>query len=153
MSSYQATVTWKLKDNESPGSRRYSRDHMWIFDGGLEVPASASPHVVPPPLSSPQHVDPEEAFIAAIASCHMLWFLHGAASKGFNVTGYTDTASGTLGKTADNRMAMTEVILQPQATFAGAAPDADTLSALHAQAHKQCFIANSVTTKISVQPR
>jgi organic hydroperoxide reductase OsmC/OhrA len=153
MSSYHATVSWKIKDNEAFTSRRYSRDHSWTFDGGLTVPASASPHIVPPPQSSPQHIDPEEAFIASLSSCHMLWFLHNVASKGFNVSSYTDHATGTLGKTADNRMAMTTVTLQPQVVFEGAAPDAATLSALHAQAHKQCYIANSVTTQISIEPQ
>jgi organic hydroperoxide reductase OsmC/OhrA len=150
MASYQATVSWKLQPGES--FPRYSRDHRWTFDGGLSIAASASPHVVPPPLSTPSHVDPEEAFIAAIASCHMLWFLHLAGNGGFKVASYTDTASGIMGRNEQKRMAITEVNLRPAVLFDGPAPAADALAELHAQAHEKCFIANSVTSKITVQP-
>jgi organic hydroperoxide reductase OsmC/OhrA len=150
MASYQATVSWKLRPGES--SARYSRDHSWTFDGGLTVAASASPHVVPPPLSSPAHVDPEEAFIAAIASCHMLWFLHLAGNKGFHAASYTDNAVGHMGRTADKRMAITDVTLRPAIVFDGPAPDAAVLAELHQQAHEKCFIANSVNSKITIQP-
>jgi organic hydroperoxide reductase OsmC/OhrA len=150
MASYQATVSWKLKPGES--SARYSRDHSWTFDGGLTVAASASPHVVPPPLSSPANIDPEEAFIAAIASCHMLWFLHLAANKGFHVADYTDNAVGNMGRNADKRMAITDVTLRPSVSFDGLTPDTTVLAELHEQAHEKCFIANSVTSKITVQP-
>lgn len=150
MATYQATVSWKLQAGES--FPRYSRDHSWSFDGGLTIPASASPHVVPPPLSSPGHVDPEEAFIAAIASCHMLWFLHLAANAGFRAASYADTAVGNMGRNEQKRMAITEVILRPAVIFDGPAPDAAMLSQLHEQAHEKCFIANSVTSKITVQP-
>ncbi|HEY3487982.1 MAG TPA: OsmC family protein [Gammaproteobacteria bacterium] len=152
MSSYQATVSWKLRPGESFGERRYSRDHIWTFDGGLEIAASASPHVVPPPLSSPEHVDPEEAFIAAIASCHMLWFLHLIAIKGFKVASYTDTAVGNMGRNEQKRMAITAVTLRPAIVFDGPQPDASMLAGLHAEAHEKCFIANSVTSKITIQP-
>lgn len=150
MASYQATVSWKLQAGES--FPRYSRDHNWSFDGGLTIAASASPHVVPPPMSTPAHIDPEEAFIAAIASCHMLWFLHLAASAGFKVASYTDTAVGSMGRNEQKRMAITEVLLRPQVIFEGTAPDAETLAQLHEQAHEKCFIANSVSSKITVQP-
>lgn len=149
MASYQATVTWELQAGQS--HPRYSRDHNWSFDGGLTIPASASPHVVPPPLSSPSHIDPEEAFIAAIASCHMLWFMHLSANAGFKVTRYTDTAVGSMGRNEQKRMAITEVILRPQIVFEGASPDAAALAQLHEQAHEKCFIANSVSSKITVQ--
>jgi organic hydroperoxide reductase OsmC/OhrA len=150
MTSYQATVAWKLQPGES--YPRYSRDHSWSFDGGLTIAASASPHVVPPPLSTPAHVDPEEAFIAAIASCHMLWFLHLAANAGFKITSYADTAVGVMGRNEQKRMAITEVTLRPAAVFDGPAPDQVMLAHLHEQAHEKCFIANSVTSKITVQP-
>lgn len=150
MASYQATVSWQLQPGEL--FPRYSRDHNWTFDGGLILAASASPHVVPPPLSSPDHIDPEEAFIASIASCHMLWFLHLAGSAGFKVASYTDNAVGVMGRNEQKRMAITEVTLNPAAAFDGPAPDAATLAQLHEQAHEKCFIANSVTSKIMVRP-
>lgn len=149
-SSYQATVSWQLQPGES--HPRYSRDHSWSFDGGLTIAASASPHVVPPPLSTPAHIDPEEAFIASIASCHMLWFLHLAGGAGFKIASYTDTAVGSMGRNEQKRMAITEVTLRPAAVFDGPSPDAATLAQLHEQAHVKCFIANSVTSKITVQP-
>lgn len=149
MSSYQATVSWELPAGQS--HPRYSRDHNWSFDGGLTIAASASPHVVPPPLSTPAHIDPEEAFIAAIASCHMLWFLHLAGSAGFKVTSYADTAVGTMARNEQKRMAITEVILRPRIIFDGTAPDPVALAQLHEQAHEKCFIANSVSSKITIQ--
>jgi organic hydroperoxide reductase OsmC/OhrA len=101
---------------------------------------------------APGHIDPEEAFIAAIASCHMLWFLHLAGTAGFKVASYTDNAVGTMGRTDQKRMAITEVTLRPAVVFAGPAPDASARAQLHEQAHEKCFIANSVTSKIAVQP-
>lgn len=150
MTSYQATISWKLQPGES--FPRYSRDHSWTFDGGLSIAASASPHVVPPPLSNPAHIDPEEAFIAAIASCHMLWFLHMAANAGFKVASYTDNAIGSMGRNEQKRTAITEVTLRPAVIFDGSAPDGPALAQLHELAHDKCFIANSVTSKITVQP-
>ncbi len=150
MASYQATVSWKLQPGES--FPRYSRDHRWTFDGGLSIAASASPHVVPPPLSSPSHIDPEEAFLAAIASCHMLWFLHLAGDAGFKVTSYTDNTTGIMGRNEQKRMAITEVSLRPAVLFDGPGPEPDVLAKLHERAHEKCFIANSVTSKIIIQP-
>lgn len=132
---------------------RYSRAHIWQFDGGAIVPASSSPDVVRVPFSDPSGVDPEEAFIAAIASCHMLWFLSLAAKAGYVVDEYRDAPVGTMGKNAAGDVAMLRVDLQPRAAFVGApAPDPATLARLHHEAHAACFIANSVNTVITVTP-
>jgi organic hydroperoxide reductase OsmC/OhrA len=151
MSVYRATVEWTLDGDFL--ARRYSRAHTLAFDG-LVVPASASPHVVPLPFSREDALDPEEAFTAAIASCHMLWFLDFAARAGFEVASYRDEAEGTLGRNADGRMAMTQVVLRPAVQFVGArTPDPAELEALHHKAHDACFIANSVKTEVRVEPR
>jgi organic hydroperoxide reductase OsmC/OhrA len=152
MAEHSATVLWqragaKFTDN------RYSRAHRWIFDGGLTVPASASPHVVPIPLSEPSNVDPEEAFVAALSSCHMLWFLSIAARRGFVVDAYRDEAVGRMEKNEEGRLAITRVTLHPRIEFASPKiPDARELEGLHAEAHDNCFIASSVRTKVSVEP-
>jgi organic hydroperoxide reductase OsmC/OhrA len=132
---------------------RYSRGHRWQFDGGTQVPASSSPHVVPLPYSVEAAVDPEEAFVAALSSCHMLWFLSLAAKRGYLVDRYHDTAVGVMGRDADGKLAMLEVTLRPTATFAEAArPDDAELAALHEAAHAECFIANSVKTRVHCHP-
>jgi organic hydroperoxide reductase OsmC/OhrA len=115
------------------------------------VPASASPHIVPAPWSDAGCVDPEEAFIASLSSCHMLFLLDFAKRAGFAVASYVDEAEGVLGKLDNGRMAMTEVTLRPRITWAGDAPDAAALADLHHKAHHACFIANSVTTKVTVE--
>ncbi|HLL31871.1 MAG TPA: OsmC family protein, partial [Allosphingosinicella sp.] len=130
---------------------RYSRAHSWSFDGGAVVPASASPHVVPAPLSDPAGVDPEEALVASVSSCHMLWFLHLARDAGLDVVAYRDEALGTMGKDERGRMAVTRILLRPRIEFAGVAPAADALSRLHDEAHERCFIANSLRTQIVVE--
>ena len=152
MSEYVATVAWKRQGGEAFTDNRYSRAHQWEFDGGATVPASASPHVVPPPLSNPAAVDPEEAFVASLSSCHMLFFLFYAAKKRFVVESYVDHAVGHLGKNEAGRQAMTRVILRPAMQFSGTAPSADELRSLHDHAHHECYIANSVTTKVEVEP-
>lgn len=149
---HTATVRWRLGDGESFGQRRYSRGHRWIFDGGLEVPASASPSIVPQPWSRPEAVDPEEAFVASLASCHMLFALHHAADTGWTVREYEDRAEGDLGRDADGRMAIIGVRLRPRMVFDGAAPDAGTLADLHHRAHQDCFLANSVRCPVKVIP-
>jgi organic hydroperoxide reductase OsmC/OhrA len=118
MSHYTATITWLRKDAAFLDNK-YSREHLWQFDGGIQVPASASPHVVPLPLSTADAVDPEEAFIASLASCHMLWFLSIAAKHGFVVDSYRDEATGVMAKNAEGKLAMTEVTLRPRVTFSG----------------------------------
>lgn len=151
MSTHVATIRWQRGDAEFTDGR-YSRRHQWRFDGGAMVAASPSPDVVPAPWSDPAAVDPEEAFVAAIASCHMLWFLSLAAAAGYVVEHYEDAATGTLARIAPQRQAITEVVLRPRIAFGAAhAPDADRLAALHAAAHERCFIANSVKTAIRVE--
>jgi len=152
MSQYQATVLWQRPPDVAFTDGRYSRAHLWRFDGGAEVPASASPHVVPLPFSVPEAVDPEEAYIAALASCHMLFFLSIAAKRGFAVDRYDDTAEGVMEKNAEGRLAVTRVTLNPRVTYAGPAPDHAAERAMHHAAHEQCFLANSVRTAIDVRP-
>ena len=152
MSEYTARITWK-RAGAVFSDRRYSRAHRWIFDGGIEVPASSSPHVVPPPMSLPEAIDPEEAFVAALASCHMLFFLAIAATRDFVVDEYRDEAVGEMGKTAEGRMAMTRVVLRPTVRFAGGRlPAAEEFQAMHRLANEQCYIANSVRTEVVCEP-
>jgi organic hydroperoxide reductase OsmC/OhrA len=152
MGTHIATITWQRGD-ASFSDGRYSRLHEWRFDGGSVVAASPSPHVVPAPWSDAAAIDPEEAFIASIASCHMLWFLSLAAERGLVVDTYAYDAIGTMARIAPGRQAITEVVLRPRIAFSGAAPDAATIAGLHEAAHERCFIANSVKTAIRVEPR
>jgi organic hydroperoxide reductase OsmC/OhrA len=152
MGEYQVTVSWERR-GASFTDARYSRVHTWTFDGGLTVPATASPHVVAGPFTAEAAVDPEEAFVASLSSCHMLWFLSIAAGEGLVVERYRDQAVGVMGRNAAGRLAMTEVTLRPVVAFAGPAPSAAELEALHARAHEECFIANSVRTRVRVESR
>jgi organic hydroperoxide reductase OsmC/OhrA len=149
MADYAATVEWRSGGGFREG--RYSRAHRWSFDGGAVVPASSSPHVVPAPMSDSAGVDPEEALVASVSSCHMLWFLHLALDAGFEVAAYRDEARGTMGKDERGRMAMTRIVLRPEIEFAGGRPHADALARLHDEAHERCFIANSLRTEIVVE--
>jgi organic hydroperoxide reductase OsmC/OhrA len=149
---YTVTVDWE-RGNQAFTDNRYSRLHRLRFDGGIEVPGSSSPHVVPLPHSVSAAVDPEEAFVASLASCHMLWFLSIAAGRGFTVDRYVDEASGVLARAANGRLAMTRVVLRPRVVFSGAVqPAPDAFMAMHHQAHEACFIANSVTTEVACEP-
>jgi organic hydroperoxide reductase OsmC/OhrA len=152
MSEYRVTIEWT--GTASPDDflkGRYSREHRWAFDGGTVVDASASPSVVRLPWSNPQNVDPEEAFVASISSCHMLTFLYLAAKAGFAVASYRDEAVGVMTKTADGVEWVSRVTLVPQIRYAGdRQPGADELARLHDAAHHGCFIANSVKTEITV---
>jgi len=151
MGAHTATIRWRRGDGDF-ATGHYSRRHEWHFDGGMIVAASPSPQVVPAPWSDPAGVDPEEAFVAAISSCHMLWFLSLAAERGFVVDRYEDEAVGTMARIAPQRQAITEVVLRPRIQFAvGHVPDARALDALHEDAHERCFIANSVKTAIRVE--
>jgi len=152
MSTHGATIAWQRGD-AGFADGRYSRRHEWRFDGGAIVAASPSPQVVPAPWSDASAVDPEEAFVAAIASCHMLWFLSLAAERGLVVESYVDEAIGTMARIAPGRQAITEVVLRPRIAFAGAMPEAAIVAGLHDAAHERCFIANSVKTAIKVEPR
>jgi organic hydroperoxide reductase OsmC/OhrA len=153
MANHNAIIRWTASHGEDFGRGQYSRKHDWVFDGGAVVPASASPHVVPAPWSDAAAVDPEEAFVAAVASCHMLFFLDFARRSGVVVTSYEDEADGVMEKGDDGRVRITKVTLRPRIAFDGAPPDAAALDALHHKAHEACFIANSVTSKIVIEPR
>jgi organic hydroperoxide reductase OsmC/OhrA len=151
MSEYQARIHWKRHEGEVFTDSRYSRAHAWEFDGGVVVPASSSVSVVPLPYSKAENVDPEEAYVAALSSCHMLTFLFLAAKARFVVDAYDDRATGVMEKNAEGRLAMTRVRLEPRITFSGAlAPTAADLARLHHDAHEECYLANSVRTTIDV---
>ncbi len=152
MSQYTATIKWR-RDDQSFVDDDYSRGHTWEFDGGLSVPASSSPDIVPLPKSVAEYVDPEEAFVASLSSCHMLFFLAISEKNGYIIDKYTDNAVGYLGKNGQGRMAMTKVILRPKIEFSGdKQPTAGQTEKIHEQSHRQCFIANSVTAEVSVEP-
>ena len=150
--TYKVTVKWTRGEQEAFSDNKYSRKHSWIFDGGAEVEASSSPHVVPVPYSSESAVDPEEAFIVSLSSCHMLWFLSIAAMKGLVVESYEDDAEGVLDKDGDGRLMMTQVTLRPRIEFGGEnQPTSEEINELHEAAHNKCFIANSVKTVVTVE--
>ena len=152
MAQHISTILWQ-RDNASFVDHRYSRRHTWHFDGGAVVPGSSSPHVVPLPYSDATAVDPEEAFVASLSSCHMLWFLDVAARAGWVVDSYRDEAVGTLARNAQRQQAMTRVVLRPAVQFApGPQLTTDELLALHHRAHASCFIANSVKTDVVCEP-
>ena len=150
MHRYTAKIDW-AREGDDFGRGRYSRVHAWRFDGGIRVAASASPLVVPLPFSSEDAIDPEEALVAAAASCHMLSFLHVASKRGFVVERYDDEAEGIMEKNARGRYAITRITLRPRIVFAGARqPTAAELDALHHAAHDECYIANSISAEIVV---
>ena len=149
---HTALVRWDLGDHDFPG-KRYSRAHTWTFDGGVVVPASSSPQVVAVPMSDARAVDPEEAFVASLSSCHMLWFLDIASRAGYAVDRYEDAADGHMGRNAAGKPVVDVVTLRPRTRFAGArVPDAAALAALHHEAHAECFLANSVRCEIRCEP-
>ena len=152
MSEYKTVVEWSRGDAVFTDAR-YSRGHRWLFDGGIEVPASSSPSVVPLPLSVAAAVDPEEAFVASLSSCHMLMFLFLAAKRGFVVDSYRDEAVGLLAKDSSGKLAMTHVTLHPDIIFGGEKqPTSDELAEMHHESHEQCYIASSVKTDVRVVP-
>ena len=147
MSEHKATISW-TRGGKDFAYESYSRDHTWRFDGGVEVAGSAAPAY----LGNPANVDPEEAFVASVASCHMLTFLAIAARRRFVVDGYEDAAVGHMEKNAEGKLAVTRVDLHPKITFAGEKrPSPDEIAHLHELAHENCFIANSVRTEITVE--
>ena len=148
---YTATVAWARRDGDDFAKGRYGRDHEWRFDGGTTVPASASPAVVPQAYVGAATVDPEEAFIASIASCHMLTFLDLARRAGFVIDSYDDAATGEMAKTAEGRYWISAVTLHPRIVWVDREPGHSELQKLHHQAHDFCFIANSVKTAVSVE--
>jgi organic hydroperoxide reductase OsmC/OhrA len=152
MSLHRAGVDWTPREGEDFAKGRYSRLHTISFEGGITVPGSASPSVVPAPWASAEAVDPEAAFTAALSACHMLTFLDLARRAGFLVSAYRDEAEGTLARVSRGKMAVTRVVLRPAITWTGEKrPSAQELDALHHEAHELCFIANSVTTEVVVE--
>lgn len=152
MSTYTAIISWKRGD-QAFYDNRYSRAHVWRFDGGVEVAASSSPHVVPLPLSNAAAVDPEEAFVASLSSCHMLWFLSIAAKRKFRVDRYTDNAEGIIEKDGAGKLAMTRMTLRPDVSFSGEKiPSRIELDQMHHEAHEKCFIASSVKSEVRCEP-
>lgn len=152
MSKYVATIYWE-RSGEPFVDEKYRRGHTWSFDGGIEVPASSSPSIVPLPYSQARAVDPEEAFVAALSSCHMLWFLSIAARRGFCVDSYLDEAIGVMGRNVLNKLAITEVVLRPRIACSGDAPPTNAqIAAMHHKAHAECYIANSVTSEVRCEP-
>lgn len=149
--NYTAKITWKCDAPESFTKNQYSRAHTWEFDGGVVVPASSSPHAVRVPWSDESAVDPEEAFVAAISSCHMLTFLWIAAKRGFLIESYVDDAAGVLEPDSDGKQSMTRVELTPQIEWGGEMiPTEAEIQEMHHSAHEGCYIANSVKTAITV---
>jgi len=151
MSIYTATIRWSRDASQDFAKGQYSRVHEWAFDGGHVMTASPAPGIVRPPLSDPAGVDPEEAFVASLSSCHMLFFLDFARRAGFVVDSYVDEAEGELGKVAENKTGMTRVTLRPRIAWVDEGPDPAALADLHHKAHEACFIANSVTTEVTIQ--
>jgi len=151
--SYNVKIVWKKRLTDNFIEKKYSRAHKWIFDCGIELHASSSPHVVPLPYSEENAVDPEEAFVASLSSCHMLSFLFIAAKKKFIIDSYEDNAEGILKKNNEGKLAMTEVTLKPGIVFSGEnIPTKEQIDEMHHLAHEECFIASSVKTKINIVP-
>lgn len=151
MSTYTATIYW-TRSGANFSKNEYSRAHVWELDGGIRIPASSSPKIVPLPWSAEAAIDPEEAFVASLSSCHMLWFLSIARKHGFVVESYWDQAEGILMENEEGKLAMTRVVLRPEVLFQGPAPELDTLGRLHHEAHEACFIANSVKSLVQCEP-
>lgn len=152
MATYTAEIIWSRGD-QSFIDNKYSRRHLVRFDGGVEVQGSSSPHVVPLPYSATDAVDPEECFVAALSSCHMLWFLSLAASQGFVVDRNHDSAEGKMDRNAQGKLFVSQVTLRPDVRFSDATiPSATEIEALHHRAHEECFIANSVRTEVRCVP-
>jgi organic hydroperoxide reductase OsmC/OhrA len=152
MAEYKAIIQWQ---RTSPDFLRgkYSREHTWTFDGGFTVPASSSPHVLPPPWSNPAAVDPEEAFVAAISSCHMMTYLYVASRQGFQIDRYDDEAVGLTTKNEKGVPWVSSVALNPKIVYSGdKVPSSAEAEQLHHLAHEQCYIAQSVKTEIVVHP-
>jgi len=150
MSQYVATVVWE-REGQTFTDNRYSRRHLWRFDGGAEVVASSAPSSVPLPYSDASAVDPEEAVVAATSSCHMLFFLSFAAKAGFGVGRYEDQAVGTMGKDERGKISLIEIVLRPRIVWDGQVPDPSQLADLHHRAHEACYIANSLRATVRVE--
>jgi organic hydroperoxide reductase OsmC/OhrA len=149
MSLHKATIIWKCNTPEFM-TGRYSREHAWSFDGGLSVPASSSPAVVRVPLSNPANVDPEEAYVASLSSCHMLTYLHVARVAGFEIKSYEDEAVGEMAKNEKGVPWIAKVVLNPRIVYGDKVPSPEEEERLHHLAHEQCFISQSVKTAVTV---
>jgi organic hydroperoxide reductase OsmC/OhrA len=150
MSEHKATIRW-TRTGEEFLKGKFPRAHTWTFDGGLDIPASSSPAAVPAPYSNPANVDPEEAFVASISSCHMMTYLWAAYRSGFVIDSYEDEAVGVLTKNEKGIPWVSVVTLHPQIAYSGEKiPTAEDIERLHHQAHDNCFIANSVKTEIKI---
>ena len=150
MADIKATISWK---RTSPDflKGKYSREHTWTFDGGVTVAASSSPAVVPVPYSNPAHVDPEEAFVASVSSCHMLTYIYLASKQGYQVDSYHDEAVGAMTKNEQGVPWVSSIILNPKIACSGdKVPAPEDEERLHHLAHEQCFISNSIKTKVTV---
>lgn len=152
MSEHIATVEWS-RDGQSFADNGYSRAHDWRFDGGAVVRGSSAPSSVPAPMSDPTAVDPEEALVAAVSSCHMLFFLAYARKEGLVVDRYLDEASGVLARDERGRVSIAAVTLRPQVDFSGEPPAKTMLDQLHHRAHEACYVANSIRATVTVEPR
>lgn len=147
----QCRIEWQRGDADFV-DRRYPRAHRWMFDGGLTVAASSSPAIVPVPMSDAAALDPEEAFVASISSCHMLWFLSIAAKRGFRVDSYQDDSSGVMSENEQGRLWVSEVTLRPEIVWSGpACPSGGEVAQMHQEAHGECFLANSVKSVVRVE--
>ena len=151
MSTYHAKVEWTRGTDEFL-RQKYSRGHRWQFDEGVTVPASAAPHAIRAPWHVTAAVDPEEAVTAALASCHMLFFLASASRAGFTVEAYTDAPESLMEKNEQGRESLTQFTLRPLVVFKERAPSEEEFVAMHAQAHEQCYIANSIRGHVTLQP-
>ena len=152
MSLHTVSIIWS-RQGQTFVDGQYSRAHRWTFDGGIDVQASASPSVVKLPLSVAEAVDPEEAFVASLASCHMLWFLDLASKSGLLVDSYEDDAEGTMGRNDEGKLAMLKIALRPFVRFLGHQPSPDVIGDIHHRAHQECFLARSVRCEVLVRPR
>jgi organic hydroperoxide reductase OsmC/OhrA len=150
MAIHTATIEWHRKGANFL-DRKFSRAHDWHFDGGLTVRGSAAPGVLRPPLADPTAVDPEEALVAALSSCHMLFFLAFAAKDGFVVDSYVDRAEGLLERSAEGKTSITQIILRPDIAYEGEAPSAEKEAEMHHMAHDHCYIANSIKADVTVE--
>lgn len=151
MQQFEAQIHWQ-RGSQAFSDNRYSRAHQWQFDGGLQVPCSSSPLSVPLPMSDAGAIDPEEALVAALSSCHMLFFLSIAAKQGFVVDEYRDTPVGIMDRNADGKKAMTLITLRPAIAFGGERrPSCAELDAIHHDAHDQCYIANSIRADVVIE--
>ena len=152
MSEHRAIIDWRLETAEF-SYPTYNRTHAWTFAGGVQVPAAAAPENIPPSAVGAPGVDPEQAFVAALSSCHMLWFLRLACNRKLKVTRYSDEAVGVLEKASDGKEAITRVTLRPAVSFEGPPPGPEQFAELHEKAHERCYIANSVKSEVVIEPR